>query len=471
MTAIPSRHFLFSADFYLPFLILLTGTLFFRLTDADLRIQRWFYNPLHAWQTGEIFLFKFVYHYGNIPALLVAITSLLFFALGYSKKLQTKNNGTKIPLWHPCYRKIHAYLVLVMILGPGIIVNTILKENWGRPRPRELTEFGGKYEYEPLLVLDPSSSGKSFPCGHATVGYYFFALWFILRRKNRNIGILFLILATSYGTLIGLARIAQGGHFASDVLWAGVLLYLVSFSLFRVLKLDRSLYYEASPGQAFKSLQLWQKLSLALIGLLIILGVLLATPYRRVKDYRIPVFSNYQAPVSMQMELIKGDISISSIENGTWETTANRQPHLSASISGFGFPGSKIRNKIQTNTNPSHQSWQMNQKLSGFFSELDASYQLNLNSANSYLLNFKTSSGDIVIDSLTIKQSPSFQLETQKGDIFVTFPKQFKSPIVIYNQENIHNQRPDLRLVPVPIASPDSLQYRFLSPNGKIHLR
>jgi len=43
---------------------------------------------------------------------------------------------------------------------------------------------------------------------------------------------------------MGVARMVQGGHFPSDVLWAGGMVYLVGLSLYYLLRLDQ----EASPG-------------------------------------------------------------------------------------------------------------------------------------------------------------------------------------------------------------------------------
>src|SRR3954464_3471363 len=35
------------------------------------------------------------------------------------------------------------YLFLVLIIGAGLIVNVMLKDNFGRARPRDIAEFGG----------------------------------------------------------------------------------------------------------------------------------------------------------------------------------------------------------------------------------------------------------------------------------------------------------------------------------------
>ncbi|HBH49073.1 MAG TPA: PAP2 family protein, partial [Bacteroidales bacterium] len=35
-------------------------------------------------------------------------------------------------------------MILTIVLGPGLLVNATFKDNWGRPRPNEIVEFGGK---------------------------------------------------------------------------------------------------------------------------------------------------------------------------------------------------------------------------------------------------------------------------------------------------------------------------------------
>src|SRR5262249_29243443 len=35
------------------------------------------------------------------------------------------------------------FLAASFIVGPGLVANTLLKDNWGRPRPSQITVFGG----------------------------------------------------------------------------------------------------------------------------------------------------------------------------------------------------------------------------------------------------------------------------------------------------------------------------------------
>ncbi len=50
------------------------------------------------------------------------------------------------------YRLACSFLALLYILGPGVLVNLLFKEHWGRPRPVNIVEFGGTQQYV-LLAL------------------------------------------------------------------------------------------------------------------------------------------------------------------------------------------------------------------------------------------------------------------------------------------------------------------------------
>ena len=222
------RLFLLSADLLIPLCLLTLVSLLFNMFPWDIQLQSRVYTTGIGWHYGDAKWVKLLYNYGNIPALLVAISSLIIFILGYRKQQLIR------------YRKMSLYLILVLVIGPGLIVNSVFKDNWGRPRPRDIVEFGGKYQYEAPLQIDRSSPGKSFPCGHATMGFYFYAIGFILRSRHRYLSSIIMLLSSLYGSAIGLARVLQGGHFVSDVVWAGSLIFLCSYILWRVIKVDHT---------------------------------------------------------------------------------------------------------------------------------------------------------------------------------------------------------------------------------------
>lgn len=120
-------------------------------------------------------------------------------------------------------RKNLIFLILALILGPGVMVNAVLKDNWGRARPLQIQDFGGKAEHTPPFVIsDANRRNGSFVCGHAAVGFAFVALAFIFRRREKEI----FYASLFSGSLIGVVRMAQGGHFLSDVIFSFFFTYI-----------------------------------------------------------------------------------------------------------------------------------------------------------------------------------------------------------------------------------------------------
>jgi lipid A 4'-phosphatase len=127
-----------------------------------------------------------------------------------------------------------AYLLLALGLGPGLLVNTVLKDHWGRARPSQVTEFGGHEPFTPAPL--PAANcwrNCSFPAGHPAMGFYLVSFAFLVRdtrrRRVAEAG------AIAAGAVFGLARLAQGGHFLSDVVFSGILVYGVSWALYQAL--------------------------------------------------------------------------------------------------------------------------------------------------------------------------------------------------------------------------------------------
>lgn len=155
-------------------------------------------------------LWQFLYDYGPLPALVLGIGS--FF---YTFYLLARKAPRKKLLWA-------IYPFSCLAIAPGILVNAVGKDQWGRPRPRDCAEFGGAQAYRAFWSPDFGVKGKSFPSGHASVGFLLCSLFMLPGNKHRR---KFLVFGIIYGGLIGAARIAQGGHFLTDILAsAGIVL-------------------------------------------------------------------------------------------------------------------------------------------------------------------------------------------------------------------------------------------------------
>lgn len=334
-------------DIILPLAGLLLLSLLFILTDLDLIFHANFHTATEGWFLKDVQPWRFIYHYGNIPALALTIGALLVLALSpYLKKLRKL---TKRAL----------YLILVMAIAPGLLINVILKDNWGRPRPRNISDFGGKHQFEKVLIVDPDSPGKSFPCGHCSMGFYLFALYFLFRKKRQKLASLIFIITLVWGSLIGLARIVQGGHFLSDVIWSAGLVYLTAFLLYRFMGMESKPAF-SQPGTNKGRSRLVAIISSILIFVAIIL-VSLATPYSRDKFYepkeKIDLIQNR---LEAEFQMLNSDIILKTGED----------LKLKFQAEGFGFPKSKIINKMRSARSDSIYNLTYKQRLKGFFSEL-----------------------------------------------------------------------------------------------------
>jgi len=213
-------------DFGLPLVILLAATAFIAITGADLKASAFFYRTT-GWPIGNLPPWHQLYRFGFYPAYLLGIGALVLFVAGFFR--------------HPLarYRKGAAFMVLLLALGPGLMVNSVLKDHWGRPRPREITLFGGTKTFHQPWERGGTDNGKSFPSGHGSSAFYLAMPYFVLRRRKPRLALWVFSGGMIYGALMGVARIAQGGHFVSDILWAWGVVHLCAAALYYLLGLDR----------------------------------------------------------------------------------------------------------------------------------------------------------------------------------------------------------------------------------------
>jgi len=216
-------------DFAFPIAILLMSTFILSIMDADLLLARRFFSAVEGWPWKNARPWVDLYNYGNIPPLILALCGLILFILSFFIRRIASS------------RKIGLFLVIYLILGPGLVINTVFKDHWGRPRPVEVKNLGGTEKYLPVWERGTPGIGKSFPSGHAAVGYFLFAPFFFLRKQSPKSAWFFLLLGLSYGTFMGIGRMVQGGHFATDVLWAWGLTYLTGLILSYVFRFDKKM--------------------------------------------------------------------------------------------------------------------------------------------------------------------------------------------------------------------------------------
>jgi lipid A 4'-phosphatase len=117
------------------------------------------------------------------------------------------------------------FLILTLVLGPGLLVNVVLKDHWSRPRPGMVTEFGGTMPFKPWW--DPRGACQancSFVSGETSSAVWLAAPALLVPVPWRYAA---LGGVAVYACAIAFMRLLLGGHFLSDVIFAGIFTGLV----------------------------------------------------------------------------------------------------------------------------------------------------------------------------------------------------------------------------------------------------
>ena len=192
----------------------LTFSLFFFVPQIDLATSRLFYEPTGGFVLASwpplLFLYRAVLWITYCWLGVVLAAAAWLFLVGR-------------PLWR-LDRKALAFLAVSLAVGPGLLSNVLLKDHWGRARPAQIEAFGGLHRFTPApLPATECERNCAFVSGHAALGFSLvaFGLLFPPGRPQKNA----VAAALCFGASIGFARIVQGRHFLSDVVYAGLLVF------------------------------------------------------------------------------------------------------------------------------------------------------------------------------------------------------------------------------------------------------
>ena len=185
----------------------------------DLAASAGFYRPGEGFPLSGLLAFDLVMK--ALPVALIGIAVLV--GLG------------GITAWwehRPIFRvtpRVALYIVTSLIVGPGLLGNTLFKDNWGRARPHQVLEFGGAAHFTPVLqIAHECAKNCSFPSGHGALGFWIATLAILAPERWRLSAWIFGFLL---GALVGWMRIAQGAHFLSDVFASAMLVVGVNWVL------------------------------------------------------------------------------------------------------------------------------------------------------------------------------------------------------------------------------------------------
>lgn len=248
-------------------------------SNADLRLASLFFRPEDGWFLGAKPPWLWLYRYGTIPGIVFSAGALMVWGLSFVK--------TRLAPW----RATALIIVLTSVIGAGLLVNTILKPYWGRPRPDQTVAFGGLWEYRHVNQPGTPGKGESFPCGHCTMGFIFTTMFFAYRRSPR--------LAVAGGTtglilggLLSAARIVQGAHYLLDTLWSlGIILLTAQVIYYQILTVPARETAVATEAPLSPRRRWWLAAGIAVA--VVVMGVAFAT--------RRPFYRTFTDPFALPL--------------------------------------------------------------------------------------------------------------------------------------------------------------------------
>lgn len=197
----------------------IAGLVFGLYPDLDLRVARHFYENIDA--SHNVFAWRYspplmqARDLGlRVSVVLVAPAIVVLVLKLFLPRRKMLMSGRAV-----------LFLIATMVLGPGLLVNVGLKEHWGRPRPVDVTQFGGDQHF--VAWWDPRGDcpkNCSFVSGDVAGAAWTLAPAALAPPQWR---------ALAYGAALvftaGMAtyRVMAGGHFVSDTIFAGVFTFLV----------------------------------------------------------------------------------------------------------------------------------------------------------------------------------------------------------------------------------------------------
>ncbi len=163
-----------------------------------------------------------------LSRLSVAAALLLWMASAFAPRLKP-------------WRFVLAFVVIATTLGPGVMVDTVVKDSFKRARPSQVQEFGGPRQFTAALqAADQCASNCSFVSGHASSAFMLAGVAALGGRRR----LWWLYGGALAGLLTGFARMSVGAHWFSDVVWAGVVILGCCAAVAWWLKAVKPSYFE-----------------------------------------------------------------------------------------------------------------------------------------------------------------------------------------------------------------------------------
>ena len=299
------------------------------------------------------------------------------------------------------WRRQATFVLLSVIVGPGLLVNLLFKDHWDRPRPRDLVQFAGPLHYVDAPLRGPQ--GTSFPCGHCSVGFLYALGWWLWRQRHPRWAIGSLGFGLLAGSALGVGRMAAGGHFLSDIGWSALIAYAVAHVLYyHVLQVPRHGWRWA-----------WQSAApvAAALGGVAVLLTLAAAPNGTLLNQNIELARLPQPPEVFEVFARAADVRLELVAAAASGVTIHGELH------GFGLPTSRLQATTRFQTMPLPTLiYRIQQR--GWFTDLSGTLLIRLPVGRLQRIVVRVGRGNIrVIDATgagTLRR-PGLHLQLQTG--------------------------------------------------------
>ena len=202
---------------------LLLSIVFFLFPSLDITVSGLFFG-----QDGKFIATESDWFIYFIRKMLLPLLALLVFFVPIAaviKQIYFKEKILNIPV------REWVYLFSCLIVGTGVVVNSIFKNLWGRARPNDTIQFGGQEPFTiPWLNVDYCDTNCSFVSGDVSFFTLSLALLIIFNKTSWN------TFAYAAILLISLLRIMEGDHFLSDTVMSFIITYVIIIGLKDIFK-------------------------------------------------------------------------------------------------------------------------------------------------------------------------------------------------------------------------------------------
>ena len=199
-------------------LTLVLSIIFFLFPNLDITVSGLFYGNDGSFIASENDWFIYF-----IRKMLMPLFALLIFFIPIAsiiKQIKYKERILNISV------RDWTYLFSCLIIGTGIVVNSIFKNLWGRARPNDTIQFGGEEPFTiPWLNVNYCETNCSFVSGDVSFFTLSLAILLIFNKSSWNI---YAYIAIG---LMSVLRIMEGDHFLSDTIMS----FIITLVIIRVL--------------------------------------------------------------------------------------------------------------------------------------------------------------------------------------------------------------------------------------------